>query len=127
MLKLHLYRNFLHPLLKFSYTAKKTAEKHAKIRLFTFDQKSLETSPSLTISSWLSSVCELPPQLYFTEDFVYKIFCSKFHGAQFVSVGRVRVGLLESASFEPTVQGNPGISNPAWSTRTAPPLFEVPA
>lgn len=52
---------------------------------------------------------------------------SVLHGTQFVLLGRVRVGLLDSAGFEPTVQGSPGISNLAWSTRTAPPVIEVSA
>lgn len=76
---------------------------------------------------WLSSVCELQRPLQFTEDLVYKIFRPKLHGTQFVLLGRVRVVLLDSAGFEPTVQGSPGISNLAWSTRTAPPVIEVSA
>ena len=77
--------------------------------------------------SSLSTVCELQTKLHFTEDLAYEIFCPKLHRAQFVSRGRVRVGLLDSASFEPTVQGSLGFANLAWSTRTAPPVFEVSA
>lgn len=53
--------------------------------------------------SWLSTVCELQNQLHFTEDLAYEIFCPRLHKTQFVSLGRVKVGLLDSASFEPPV------------------------
>lgn len=61
------------------------------------------------------------------EDLAYEIFCPNLHRALFVSLGRVRVGLQDSASFEHTVQGSLGFSNLTWSPRTAPPVFEVSA